>query len=193
MSNKVTTIDECIHPLIEAVPGALDGKEDCLLSLNGAGKAVLFDATLPATHVMVSKLQAGESAIAARKLGAEGTVRVIQHAAIAPGARVMGDANGHVVTATAGARSLGFKLDRAGLGNGAGGDVIEISDVVEQPHIATAVADLGALASTDGTFAAAADLAAAKSEGEKVGDDVRLVAAKLAELIAALKTQKILS
>ncbi len=41
------------------------------------------------------------------------------------------------------------------------------------------LAAVPAATSTDGTFAAAADLAAAKAEGEKVGDDVRAVIAAL--------------
>lgn len=132
MSQKVAVSESNYDTLIEAVAGALNNKEDCLLSLNAAGKVVLFDGTAPATHVMVSRLQNGDGQVRARILGKNGTVRVIQNGAIVPGARV----NGHggtarVVTAAAGGRSLGFKMDRAGVGNGAAGDVIEIFDVIE--------------------------------------------------------------
>ena len=132
MSQKVTALELNYDTLTEAVAGALDGKEDCLLSLNNAGKAVLFDGTAPATHVMVSRLQAGDGQVRARMLGKNGTVRVIQNGAIVPGARVIGHGGtARVVTAAAGGRSLGFKLDRSGVGNGAAGDVIEIADVIE--------------------------------------------------------------
>ncbi len=48
------------------------------------------------------------------------------------------------------------------------------------------VTPLAALTSTNGIFGAAADLTAAKAEGEKVGDDVRAVHATLTDLLAAL-------
>lgn len=132
MSQKVTVIDHNYDTLIEAVAGALDGKEDCLISLDATGKAVLFDGTAPATHVMVSRLQAGDGQVRARILGKNGTVRIIQNGAIVPGARVQGHGGtARVVTAAAGGRTLGFKLDRAGKGNGAAGDVIEVADVIE--------------------------------------------------------------
>lgn len=132
MAQKITAQESNYDTLVEAVAGALNNKEDHLLSLDANGKAVLFDGTRPATHVMVSRLQLGDGQVRARILGKNGTVRVIQNGAIVPGARV----NGHggtarVVTAAVGGRSLGFKLDRPGKGNGAAGDVIEIVDIVE--------------------------------------------------------------
>lgn len=140
--NKVTAQEGNFDTLIEAVAGALDGKEDQLLSLDATGKAVLFDGTKPATHVMVAKLQPGSTEIRARILGKNGTVRVIQDAAIVPGARVSGKAGtARVETATAGKRSLGFKLDRQGKGNGAQGDVIEIVDIVEGGVVAPSEVD----------------------------------------------------
>lgn len=60
-------------------------------------------------------------------------------------------------------------------------------------HLATSTfTALAALTSTNGTFAAAADLVAVKVEGEKVGDDVRAVWATLTDLIAALQAEGIL-
>lgn len=62
-----------------------------------------------------------------------------------------------------------------------------------EAHEATAVITaLAALTSTNGTFAAAADLAAAKVEGEKVGDDVRAVHATLTDIITALQAAGII-
>lgn len=132
MSQKITAHDYNYDTLVEAVAGALNNKEDCLLSLDATGKAVLFDGTKPATHVMVSRLQLGDGQVRARILGKNGTLRVIQNGAIVPGSRVIGHGGtARVVTAAAGGRSLGFKLDRPGKGNGAAGDVIEITDVIE--------------------------------------------------------------
>lgn len=49
-----------------------------------------------------------------------------------------------------------------------------------EPHSPVKLTVIAALTSTDGTMAAAADLAAVKVEGEKIGDDVRAIAAALA-------------
>lgn len=149
MSQKVTASESNYDTLAEAVAGALNNKEDCLLSLNAAGKAVLFDGTAPATHVMVSRLQLGDGQVRARILGKNGTLRVIQNGAIAPGARVIGHGGtARVVTAAVGGRSLGFKLDRAGVGNGAAGDVIEIADVIEGGVVVPSVVDNAANVAT---------------------------------------------
>lgn len=129
MSQKVTVTEGAYVTRHEAVAGALDNKEDSLVSLNNVGKVVLFDGSAPAFGVFVSKLQAGETACRIRVLGKNGTVRVIQHTAITPGVRVKGNnANARVITADASARSLGFKLSDTA---GAVGDVIEICDVIE--------------------------------------------------------------
>lgn len=56
------------------------------------------------------------------------------------------------------------------------------------PQVMTALA---ALTSTNGTMAAAADDAATKAEGEKIGDDVRAVHATLTDIITALKAHGI--
>lgn len=146
---KVTVIESNYDSLTEAVAGALNGKEDCLLSLNNAGKAVLFDGSAPATHVMVSRLQDGDGRVRARILGKNGTVRVIQNGAIVPGSRVIGHGGtARVVTAAAGGRSLGFKLDRQGKGNGAAGDVIEIADVLEGGVVVPSAVDNAANVAT---------------------------------------------
>ena len=129
MGQKITITDGPYVTFTEAVAGALDNKEDHLVALDNTGKLVLFTGSAPAIGVMVGKLQAGQSAVQVRLLGKGGTVRVIQNAAITPGARVMAvNANARVVTIGAAARSLGFKLTDSA---GAAGDVIEIADVVE--------------------------------------------------------------
>jgi len=53
----------------------------------------------------------------------------------------------------------------------------------------TAITALAALTSTNGTMAAAADDAAVKVEGEKIGDDVRAVHATLTSIITVLKSK----
>lgn len=140
MSQKITVTDLNYVTLNEAVAGALDGKEDFLVSVNATGGLVLYTGAFPAFGVMVSKLQAGETAVRVRILGKNGTVRIKQGGAIVPGARVMGDvADGMVVTAAAGGRTLGIKL---GSTNGADGDVILVADVIEgATPIPSAVAD----------------------------------------------------
>jgi len=60
-----------------------------------------------------------------------------------------------------------------------------------QADSATAITALAALTSTNGTMAAAADDAAVKVEGEKIGDDVRAVHATLTDIIDRLKAQGI--
>ncbi|MBI5689258.1 MAG: hypothetical protein HZC55_04115 [Verrucomicrobia bacterium] len=151
MSQKVTVLEQNYDTLTEAVAGALDGKEDLLLSLDATGKAVLYDGTSPATHVMVGRLQDGDGQVRARILGKNGTVRIKQNGAIVPGARVIAHAGtARVVTAAAGGRSLGFKLDRQGKGNGAAGDVIEVADVVEGQPLVPSADGLTALAFTAG-------------------------------------------
>jgi hypothetical protein len=148
---KITASESNYDTLTEAVAGALNGKEDLLLSLDNTGKAVLFDGTYPATHVMVSRLQDGDGQVRARILGKNGTVRIKQNGAIVPGSRVIAHAGtARVVTAAAGGRSLGFKLDRPGIGNGAAGDVIEIADVIEGQPLVPSADTLTALNFTPG-------------------------------------------
>lgn len=130
MSQKITAQLGPTITLEEAVAGALDNKEDHLVSVNAVGKVILFDGTFPACGVMEGKLAPGSTAVRVRLLTGSGTVRVIQNAAVVPGARVMGvNANARVVTIGAAARSLGIKLYPED--NGAAGDVIEVIPLVE--------------------------------------------------------------
>lgn len=129
MSQIVTVQEGSYIALTEAVADALNGKEDHLLSLDNTGKAVLFTGATPAVAVFVGRLAPGSTALRCRAIGKGGTVRMIQNAAITPGARVMAvNANARVVTATATNRSLGFKLSPTA---GGVGEVIEVLDVVE--------------------------------------------------------------
>jgi hypothetical protein len=129
MSQKVTYQEGNTLTAEEAVLNALEGKEGLLVSINTAGKAVLFDGTIPAVGVYQGRLQPGSPAVSIRLLGKNGTVRLVQNAAINPGVRVTGvSANARVVAATTGTRSVGIKLSPF---TGAAGDVIEVSDLVE--------------------------------------------------------------
>jgi hypothetical protein len=129
MSQKITAQHGDTITLEEAVPGALSGKDDLLVSINANGKAVLFDGSAPAIGVVVGKLAPDATAVNVRLLTG-GTVRVIQNVAIMPGNRVAGvAANARVAVAAAPGRSLGYKLAPAG--SGAAGDVIEIIPSVE--------------------------------------------------------------
>lgn len=170
---KITYTDTPYISLTEAVAGALTGKDDLLISLNNAGKAVLYDGSAPAIAVMIGKNSPDDTVIQARLLGKGGTCRMIQSAAIVPGSLVKAvSASARVATATAGSKGLGYKLTP---GNGAAGDVIEVIDLPER----TSTPTVYALQSTDGVAAAAADLAALKAEMEKATDDVRAIYAAL--------------
>lgn len=184
MSQKITVTDTPYISLVENVAAALTGKDDLLLSLSNTGKAVLYTGAAPAVAVMIGKNSPDDTVVTARLLGKGGTVRIIQSEAIVPGSRVKPvAASGRVATADAGAQALGFKLSP---GNGAAGDVIEVIDYASVRSLPTVVAGLAALTSVDGVMAAAADLAAVKVEGERIGDDVRALHAKLTAIHAAL-------
>lgn len=91
--------------------------------------------------------------------------------AFADGATVKRMASGKVDDTGAGA-DFGIALQASG----ASGDLVMVLPLDEIVPVAPTVY---ALTSTNGTFAAAADLAAVKVEGEKVGDDVRAIHAAL--------------
>lgn len=115
---------------------SLNGKEDLLLALNSDGTVKLNAGAVP-IGVMESKLQSGQTEVAVRLLGAGGTFRCIQNAAIAVGARVMVDTSAKtkvITAATSGLpiQSLGIKVaDSSTTAGGAAGDVIEVLDVQE--------------------------------------------------------------
>ena len=161
--------DESYRTFTEETPGQLTGKEGCLVELTANGTIQLLTTGI-AIGVVFQKLQ-GSSDVTIRMLAKEGTVKVVQAGAIPIGSRVRAKVNdGRVEVGTAG-RSIGIKISPTT--NGAAGDVIEIIDLVE------VIPQTLALTSTDGTAAAAADLAALKAEAEHIGDDVRAIYAKL--------------
>lgn len=167
-----TYTDGAYRTFTELVADALTGKEGYLVELDAAtGKVQLLDAGV-AIGVMHCKLEGGND-VSIRLLGKGGTVKVVAGGVIAGGARVKGASGGKVVTNGGYGRGLGVKLTT---GNSANNDVIEVLDVVE-PIITAQAAP--ALTSTNGTAAAAADLAALKAESELIGDDVRALHAKL--------------
>lgn len=199
MSQKVTAQEGPYITLTEAVAGALTGKDDSLLSLDNAGKAVLYDGTAPAFAIMVNKAWPAATEVQARLLGKGGSVRMIQHVALDIGARVQGrGANARVEALAVGGRSLGFKIGPTS--GGAAGDVIEVADLVEPAAVASLVTAPAAATSTNGTLtatapaaltstdgvaaAAAADLPGLAAEAEKIGDDVRALHAKYTLAIA---------
>lgn len=160
-------------PLEAVTPADLVGKEGYLVELTNARKIQLLTANGVAIGVLDQKLEGDDTTWNVRLLGKGGTVKVKAGGVIAGGARVKGTNGGKVVTNGGYGRCVGTKLTA---GNSADNDVIEIDDVVE-PLIAVQAATV--LTSTDGTAAAAADLAALKAEAEKIGDDVRAIHAKL--------------
>lgn len=135
---KISTyVEESYRTFQEEVAGALDGKQFNLVALGTADNTIKLNATLgQAIGVFFAKLQPGtgrKDDCSVRMLGKEGTVKVIQNAAIAYGARVMEDSTALTkvkpVPGTTGTyRSIGLKVSEGG---GAQNDVIEILDLVE--------------------------------------------------------------
>jgi hypothetical protein len=111
---------------VEEVAGALTGKEGYLVELGSTGGVQLLTSGIP-IGVVEGKLQ-GDSAVSVRLLGKGGTVKMIQSASVALGARLIGGSGGKVSTLTIG-RSVGIKISPAD--SGAANDVIEVIDVVE--------------------------------------------------------------
>lgn len=132
MSYGTTTyVDENTRTFAIETPGNLDGKQDYLVELGAAEDSVKLLVT-PGNAIGTVRniLQAGHPQVAIRLLGKDGTLRVVQSAAIAKGALVKAAAGGTVVpAATAGDRVLGRKLSQ---GNGAVGEIIEIIDALEK-------------------------------------------------------------
>jgi hypothetical protein len=132
-----TYVEEAYRSFQEEVAGALDGQEKHLVQCGTADNSVKLNTAVgSANGVMFEKLQPGtgrKDDVTVRMLGKGGTVKVIQNAAIAYGARVMEDSTStqrvKAVPGTTGTyRSIGIKL---GQGGGAAGDVIEIQDILE--------------------------------------------------------------
>lgn len=137
LGNIASYVDESYRTFQEEVAGALDGKEFQLVEPGTADNSVKLNTAVGnAIGVMFSKLQQAtgrKDDVTVRLLGGEGTVKMIQNAAIAYGARVMCDSTSptrvKTVPGTTGTyRSIGRKVSQGG---GAAGDVIEVADVVE--------------------------------------------------------------
>jgi hypothetical protein len=132
MSTRTTYVDGAVRTFIEGTAAALDNKENLLVELDAAEETVKLLTTVGnAIGFVRQKLQPGDTAVAIRLLGKGGTVKAVQSAAIAKGARVIEVVGGKIATipVVAGTyRSLGRKLTQ---GSGAANDVVEISDLVE--------------------------------------------------------------
>ena len=178
---------------------SLDGKEDLLLALNSDGTVKLNAGAIP-IGVMQSKLQEGEAAVSVRLLGAGGTFRCIQNAAIAVGARVMVDtsAKTKVITATTSGlpvRSLGIKVaDSSNTASGAAGDVIEVMDLQELVTAldAAVAVSLTQVALTDSSGGTADNTIAAITEAGTAGSaDTTPVKNAIADLTAAVNKARV--
>lgn len=113
--------------------------------------------------------------VSCRLLGSgQATAIAIASEAITIGQRLYTAANGKVQNepASAGTYWLVGKATSAASGDG--------KQVTFEPCLPLKLTVLAALSSTDGTAAAAADLAALKAEAELIGDDLRAIAAALA-------------
>lgn len=137
LGKTASLVNESYRTFQEEVAGALDNKEFQLLEPGTADNSVKLN-TSPANTigVMFQKLQNAtgrKDDINVRLLGGSGTVKMIQNAAIAYGAKVMPDATAFtrvkaVPGTTGNYRSIGRKVSE---GAGAAGDVIEVHPIVE--------------------------------------------------------------
>lgn len=132
-----TYVDESYRTFQEEVANALDGKQFSLVECGTADNSIKLNTTVGnEMGVVFDILQPGtgrKNDVTVRLLGGEGTVKVIQNAAIAYGARVMCDSTAptkvKAVPGTTGTyKSIGRKV---GQGGGAQNDVIEIDDRIE--------------------------------------------------------------
>lgn len=113
--------------------------------------------------------------LSVRLLGSgQGTDRCVASEAIAQDADLYTAAGGKVQNEPATAGTY-YKVGKA-LEAATGDDSV----IAFEPCAPVKLVVIAALTSTDGTAAAAADLAALKAEAEKIGDDVRAIAAALA-------------
>jgi hypothetical protein len=139
------------------------------VKIDSNGKAAL--AGVDVAGVGVSEFKAASGAeVTIRLFNAPGTFFVTAAGAVTRGNKLYAKADGKVDDA--GDVLLPLVAKEAAT---ADNDVIEGA-----PNVSAIVATTAdALTSTDGTAAAAADLAALKAEAEKIGDDVRSLHAKL--------------
>lgn len=149
------------HLLVKKGAGALT------VAINGA-------ADLPLGVVDNITTAADEAVTVARLASGEKTRKVVASGIIAVNAFVYTDADGKVQAEPAVAGSY-YLVGRALTAAAADTNVIEI-----EPIAPVKIVVIAALTSSNGTAAGAADLTALKAEAEKIGDDVRAIAAALA-------------
>lgn len=130
---QITTQDGKRFTLPEATAGALTGKEFRLVEVSAAGKVVLHTAGKPigVLEPTITPQVTGAKTYPIALLNSFGTVKVMQAAAIAPGAKVMsnmaaGSDKDNVVTDTGAAATEGIGIKVGPLTNGAAGDIIEV-------------------------------------------------------------------
>lgn len=189
-------INENTQSYEEVVGGALANKVNHLVELAATGKIQLAQNGI-ALGAIRGQMAPGDLVRPVRLLGKDGTVKVIQSAAIAPGARVILDvANPGKVkalpTGTPGTyRSLGIKESPAEVGtaNGAAGDVIVIVDTPETVIVATAVA----IASVQEATANGADPATTQALANSLKAKYNTLQTDVANLRAALLAATIVS
>lgn len=124
-------IEGHVRTFVIETPGQLDGKQNYLVEIGAAVNSVkLLVTPLNALGAVRNLASPGAGSVAVRLLGAAGSVRVVQSAAIPRGALVKAVAGGTVASATvAGDRVLGRKISP---GPGVAGEIIEIVDVIEK-------------------------------------------------------------
>lgn len=142
-----------------------------LVKLSAGNTVVKNTAGAAAIGITLEKVSSG-GYVALRLLSSPGSAIITASAAIALNALVYGTASGKIDDTGTG-EPIGYAAEAAT----ADGDQIEVLLRGVSPLAMEASADQAAVvaASTDGTAAAAVDLAALKAESEKIGDDVRAV------------------
>ena len=157
---------------------SLDGKEACLVEVTANSQVQLATAGKAIGVIIASKLAPGSKDVQVRLLGKNGTVRMIQNAAIACGAQVMQDVTLPERIATfaqaSSTRVLGRKIGP--ITSGAAGDIVEVLDECETvltkntPAAATTTAaTINALTFTTPT---AAECNLLKAECAKIATDL---------------------
>lgn len=124
--------------------------------------------------VTVNEAAAAADRIPVAPLAMNGTKLLTASEAITIGDTIYTAASGKVQNEPASAGTF-YRIGRALSAAAADGDLIEV-----ETHAPVKVVVIAALTSTNGTAAGAADLAALKTEAEKIGDDVRALGAALA-------------
>ena len=142
-------------------------------STAGSGVAICGAGDLP-LGVTIDEAAASSARISFAPFALSGTKLLTASEAISIGDTIYTAASGKVQNEPASAGTY-YRIGRALTAAAADGDYIEV-----ETHAPIKVVVIAALASTNGTAGAAADLTALKAEAEKIGDDVRALGAALA-------------